>query len=531
MVQVTDNTAQVTPRGKRRVLVACLGAMGVILASDYLIARVIFLSMADLTPVNLIAAILLLLAELFMALHGVEYLFSVIRFMPDSSPPKADMGDWTNAPEVVLMVPARHEPYDVLNTTLSFLENIDYPNKQIYLLDDSSDPQYKQEAAKLAARHGVNLFCRTDHRGAKAGIVNDCMATVDARYFAVFDADQNPMPGFLKAIIPLLEANPRLAFVQTPQFYTNTETNPIAAASHMQNCIFYEYVCEGKNAKGAMICCGTNMVIRTEAFRQVNGFDERSVTEDFSTTIDLHIAGWSSLYYPHVSVYGAGPEQLGEYLKQQWRWARGNIGVSKKVWKLLLTKPRALSFWQWWEHLITGSYFLIGWAYFILMICPILYVCFDIPPFFMNPYIYGLTFVPYFTMSFMLFIITMSRSRYSRRQISFGIQLSFISIPIYMAAAVSALLGRKSRFRVTGKAGGGVTAYRNLWPELLLWLINYIALIWGINRFLFERNFSLGINLVWITYHFILLSSIFYFRVPQRNTKESDIASKPSVAG
>src|SRR5437016_13171278 len=47
-----------------------------------------------------------------------------------------------------------------------------------------------------------------------------------------------------KEVVPMLEANPKLAFVQAPQKYVNTENCPVAQAAQFQQAIFYEYICE-----------------------------------------------------------------------------------------------------------------------------------------------------------------------------------------------------------------------------------------------------------------------------------------------
>ena len=50
-----------------------------------------------------------------------------------------------------------------------------------------------------------------------------------------------------------------------------------------------------------------------------------------------------------------------------------------------------------------------------------------------------------------------------------------------------------------------------LWPQLLLWAVNLIAITWGANRFIYDYSPAVIVNLIWITYHFLLLSSLFYF--------------------
>lgn len=473
--------------------------------------------------------VLLFFSELFIMIHAIGYCINFAYSQRKKAAPRMDITDWDNAPSVAVLMPARHEPYELLERTLMCLQDLDYPNKTIYFLDDSTDEKYRREADELALTYGARVFRRADRHGAKAGVINDCIKTLDEKYVVVFDSDQNPTPGFLKDLVPIMEANPKLAFAQTPQFYTNTDASPVAFGANLQHCMFYEYLCEGKSARGAMIFCGTNAIIRREALEDTGGLDERSITEDFSTTIDWHVKGWESLYSSRASVFGEGPERLEPYLKQQWRWSRGNIGVLKKLVKTLFTHPFKLTPAQCWEHFITGSYFLVGWAYFILMICPITYIFFNTPTFFMHPGVYVAAFLPYFALAITIFYAGMRKRNYSVRHLFTGVMLGFAAIPVFMKAAVSALLNGRSAFTVTSKASETESvSYWRIWPQIALWTVNYIAFIWGANRLIAEGDPAILASLLWAFYHFVMLSSVFFFRVAGSKSKSETPATQPA---
>lgn len=453
-------------------------------------------------------------------IHAFGYFIGIYRINREKTAvSSAGVDELKDFPSVSILIPARHEPKQVLENTLISCYNIDYPNKTVYLLDDSSDEKYKKEAEELSKQYGARLFRRTEPwHGAKAGIINDCLKTLSDEYMAVFDADQNPMPDFLVKLIPILEGNPKLAFVQTPQFYSNLDSNKIAFSSNMQQAVFYEYVCEGKNSGQAMICCGTNVIFRREALMDVRGLDESTVTEDFATSFKLHAKGWKSLYYNHVHVFGMGPEDIGSYFKQQNRWALGNVGVLRVIITKFLTRPFALGLTQWFEYLITGSYYLIGWAYLFLVLCPITYIFFNIPSFFMNPIVYGLTFTPYLMLSLAIFYKSMLVRYYTAKDI-FKVQiLAFTTLPIYIRASLFGFLGVKGTFQVTSKGTVDRISYFKLWPQLAFWGLCLAAITWGLNRFAYERTASSIINVLWITYHFILFSGIFYFNELESQT-------------
>ena len=155
--------------------------------------------------------------------------------------------------------------------------------------------RYRIAIEELCRRIQVNLF-RRRWRGAKAGMINDFLEYSEGRppegcrlhqfqtastpgsekYIAIFDADMNPLPDFAEWLVRIMEEDPKIAFVQTPQYYSNFEKNRVARAAGLQQVIFYEYVCEGKSAQDAMFCCGTNVMFRSRARRRTDSLVART---------------------------------------------------------------------------------------------------------------------------------------------------------------------------------------------------------------------------------------------------------------
>ncbi len=479
----------------------------------YFIARtaLLVLLLPEYKSIEKFFAALLVFGEFFVLIHSVGYVINIIKTYRKQKIDTSKKSLLKEEPSVAILVAARHEPKEVLENTFITLNNLNYKNKHIYFLDDSSLEQYQREADELAKEYNLNIFRRKERHGAKAGIINDCLKNLKENYIAIFDADQNPMPEFLNTLIPILETDKKLAFVQTPQFYSNIEESRIARGAAFQQSVFYEYICEGKNTDGAMFCCGTNVVFRSEALVSVGGLDESTVTEDFATSIKLHSKGWKSLYYGHVYAFGMGPENLTGYFKQQFRWATGTISVLRKVIWQFLTKPFSLRLVQWWEYALSSSYYLIGLAFFFLMICPITYILFKIPAFFIKPEIYFLAYLPYMALSISIFYLMLGVRNYTIKDLFLGQLLGVSTFSVYMRAAVSALLGFKTTFGITEKTKYNRIPYYKLWPQLTMILLNFVAVVWSINRFIYEKNIAVLVNGFWALYHFLILCTIFYF--------------------
>ncbi|HNW44312.1 MAG TPA: glycosyltransferase [Elusimicrobiales bacterium] len=480
----------------------------------YFVARVIIFSYSDYTALEKLFALMLLTGETYMLVHALGYMVNVFHLRSREEQKPAAPLEQGKDPWVAVVVAARHEPKQILEETLITFRNLDYPNKNIYFLDDSSDQRFKDEADELARRHGVKVFRRDERRGAKAGIVNAFMAGMTEKYLAIFDADQNPMPDFLSDLLPALEADDNLAFVQTPQFYSNVGDSPVAMGAAMQQAIFYESICEGKDLNDAMFCCGTNVVFRRSALLAVGGFDETSITEDFATSVKLHAKGYRSLYYPHVKVFGLGPDTLPAYFKQQARWSGGTVSVFRRVAWLLLRSPRSLTFMQWVEYFLAGSYYFVGWAFFFLMVCPVAYLLFNVPSFFLDPEIYIATFVPYFSLSLLVFYATMHERHYTLKQIYTGLILGSLCFPVLMKATLLGLIGKKMTFVVTTKGGRERLDWTGLWPYGVMMGLNIAAIVVGALRFE-TAPYAIGVNMFWAAYHVFILANIFRFNQPQ----------------
>lgn len=285
----------------KRDLFNTLGILSLIAILVYIIARLVLFLFAEYTLIEKCFSLLLILGESFVLFHALGYVVNILRVSRKRgeklTEQKISVGESKEEPPVAVLVAARHEPKEVLENTFIALNAMNYKNKSLYFLDDSSDEKYKKEAEELSRNYNLVLFRRDKRHGAKAGIINDCLKDLTEKYMVIFDADQNPLPEFLNVLIPIMEKDEQLAFIQTPQFYSNIEEGRVARGAGFQQAVFYEYICESKSSQGAMFCCGTNIIFRRQALLDVGGLDESTVTEDFATSVKLHIQGWKSLYY------------------------------------------------------------------------------------------------------------------------------------------------------------------------------------------------------------------------------------------
>lgn len=461
-----------------------------------------------------IFAIFLLVGELFFFTHGIGYSINVIkascRYREEFDSQHYFLK--VKEPKVAVFITAYNEDADTLENTISACTLMNYGNKQIYLLDDSTKPELRRSSKALAEKYGVRYVHRENRRGFKAGAINDMLTSLDIKYLLILDADQRPSYNFLNEIIPIIEENPKMAFVQTPQYYVNRESSKVSNAVFSQQSAFYANVSEGKSISNAMFACGTNIVLRVSALKDVGGFDEESVTEDFATSFKLHEKGYGSYYYNNVFVEGDGPVSIPGYYMQQMRWAYGTIGVFKRVLKEFFKHPRSLTPVQWWEYFLSGTWYFVGWAFFLMMLIPVAFLLFEIHPLLAEPYAYAVTYIPYLLFSSLQFFVSMSMRGFRAKDQWFGQVLTYLTFPIYILAAIYALLGKKIPFAVTPKGGSGKSSLKYFWPQIAMMLIIFFSVTVGIWKIVQQFDAAFLINMLWSIYYLILLSTFLYFR-------------------
>ena len=237
----------------------------------------------------------------------------------------------------------------------------------------------------------------------------------------------------------------------------------------------------------------------------------------------LHIKGWKSLYYNKVSVYGLGPETLAGYFTQQMRWAMGTLGVFKKIVSAFFRNPRALRLGQWWEYFLSGSYYFIGWAHLIFLLCPIAYILFGVRPLIAELLFYLAAFVPYFVVSLYYFYLSMGRRGYQVSGLFTGQSIGFISFWVLIISSVVAMLGKRRAFGVTPKGVAGRLPIRYLIPQVVMLTLSLIAMGLGSYKVVAATDYAMVINVFWAAYHSLLLGSVFYFNRSFRGYPDTHI--------
>uniref|UniRef100_K3ZRB8 glucomannan 4-beta-mannosyltransferase n=1 Tax=Setaria italica TaxID=4555 RepID=K3ZRB8_SETIT len=252
------------------------------------------------------------------------------------------------------------------------------------VLDDSSDESIqmliKAEVSKWS-QLGVNIVYR--HRvlrtGYKAGNLKSAMScdyVKNYEFVAIFDADFQPSPDFLKKTIPHFEGNPELGLVQARWSFVNKDENLLTRLQNINLCFHFEVE---QQVNGVFLNFfgfnGTAGVWRIQALEESGGWLERTTVEDMDIAVRAHLNGWKFIFLNDVKVHLHNdnhsildersiltmwklillstivqvlcevPESYEAYRKQQHRWHSGPMHLFRLCLPDIITAKAELPVW------------------------------------------------------------------------------------------------------------------------------------------------------------------------------------------
>jgi cellulose synthase (UDP-forming) len=232
--------------------------------------------------------------------------------------------NWTphRYPSVDVFVPTAGEELDLLDNTMRHLNLLEWPGElRVSILDDSG----RASVRHLAADHGFSYLARPGSEYKKAGNLRYGEERTNGEIIAIFDADFVPRPDFLLELVPYMD-DPNVGVVQSPQFFdTAKRMNWIQRCSGATQELFYRFIQPSRDALGAAVCVGTSALYRRAALDAIGGFPKIGHSEDIYTGLWMHDAGYSTRYVPVVVSKGVTPNNLDNFVAQQYRWCEGSI--------------------------------------------------------------------------------------------------------------------------------------------------------------------------------------------------------------
>ncbi|MER5884124.1 glycosyltransferase family 2 protein [Streptomyces sp. NPDC001941] len=365
------------------------------------------------------------------------------------------------------IVPAK-EPLEVVQRTLRAMLEVRRHgcSVDVWILDEGDDPVVRQMAARLGVHHfsrkgrpEYNQDSGPFRARTKSGNHNSWRAEHEAAYDVVaqMDPDHVPMPCFLERTLGYFH-DPDTAFVVAPQVYGNAYDNWVAHGASVQQYLFSSVVERGGNGLDAPLLIGTNHLYRTAAWRQIGGYQD-SIIEDHLTSMRVHGSvnpatgnGWRGVYTPDVVAIGEGPTTWTDYFNQQRRWAYGiwEIKLNRRLREgIRLSRGQRLLY-----DLVQFYYPSVAANLALGTLATALYMLLGVT----SIQLPGLPWLVLWSagmagsLGLWLWLRRFNLAEHERREFgTAGILLTLFAGPVYIAAAVSALLRRPLAYVVTAK--------------------------------------------------------------------------------
>jgi cellulose synthase (UDP-forming) len=413
-------------------------------------------------------------------------------------------------PKVAVIVPTLGEPLALLEGTVRSVLDQDWPNERLWVLvsDDAGDPCVRQLVERLAREYpDVSLHYNKppkagdpQRRGdAKAGNLNSALALLplDIDFVETRDADDLVGdPHFLREAVGQLMAHERFAFVQTVKAGEVCPNDPF----DNQQPHFFQCAMLSRYAANAVFPCGSGVVWRRAALREIGDFPTWNLVEDLQSGLEALRLGWDGCYLPILGAYAQhSPEDLSNFVKQRGTWALDTVRLTLWASKRGLSLRQRLQFYE------LGLFYMQGPATLVFLLTPILGFALHWYPVVTSTSAFVAHFWP-FAVALELHLALVHRPMsfeklWRARLVWAGLCFA------YTRACVMAITGGrngKPRYVVTRKENLHGWHWRQITPHLLLLTLLLGSLIWSLAHHGLLSSFDIG-SAYWTGLYSLLL--------------------------
>jgi len=247
-----------------------------------------------------------------------------------------------NYPVVTIQLPLYNERY-VITRLIDSTVMLDYPKDklEIQILDDSTDDTTEiidnHIKQYLDKGYDIKHIHRTNREGFKAGALKEGLNDCRGEFVAIFDADFIPRKKFLKRTLPYFFKDEKIALVQTRWEHINREYSLLTKAQAIA--LDGHFVIEQavRNRAGFFIQFnGTGGVWRKQAIFDAGNWEADTLTEDLDLSYRAQMKGWKIKYLVNFTSPAELPAEINSLKNQQFRWTKGAIETSKKLFPRVL---------------------------------------------------------------------------------------------------------------------------------------------------------------------------------------------------
>lgn len=270
-------------------------------------------------------------------------------------------------PFVSVQVAAYNEKR-VIERLLTALSQLDYPEYEVIVVDDSTDESVQiLDRWRTAPR--FKILHRTSRSGYKGGALREALKVMDPRaeYVVIFDADSVPFSDSIERLLPLfyrvsdgtssrrfeaafgrtdppsepgqIKRRSEVAAVQSYQWHVlNKSESWLTEAVRAEYSGSYMIERPFQDAIGSLkMIAGTAYMIRADVLRKVGW--GTSITEDWELTLELYSRGYKVVYTPWAETPAECVSTFARLARQRMRWAEGHTHNVRKWFGRIMLSP------------------------------------------------------------------------------------------------------------------------------------------------------------------------------------------------
>ncbi len=333
-----------------------------------LLRRALGASLVLLLPLlfaNAVGSALSLL--LFLSFVGFRLVAAMVAPPPPIPVLRTDPRHW---PTYTVIVALYREGRSVA-PLLRAIEALDYPREKldVVLVVEPDDPETIAAIERLKPRpHLHMLVAPASGPRTKPKALNCALPFVRGAYVAVFDAEDRPDPGQLRAALDAFaHGGPALACVQASLCIDNLSHSWLSRLFTAEYAGQFDAVLPGMSRFALPLPLGgSSNHFRTAVLREVGGWDPFNVTEDADLGFRLARFGYRAISFDSVT-YEEAPLRFGAWLRQRSRWMKGWM----QTWGVHMRDPRTLWREAGWRGVLTLN-FVVGGAILTALLHPLL---------------------------------------------------------------------------------------------------------------------------------------------------------------
>jgi glycosyltransferase involved in cell wall biosynthesis len=237
----------------------------------------------------------------------------------------------------------------VIERLLTSLDQLDYPEYEVVVVDDSTDESV-QILERWKGRPRFKIGHRNSRLGFKGGALREALKVMDPRteYVVIFDADSMPFPDSIERFLPYFYAvngdkevkrRDEVAAVQSYQWHVlNKSESWLTEAVRAEYAGSYMIERPFQDAVGSLkMIAGTAYMIRADILREVGW--GTSLTEDWELTLKLYARGYKVVYTPWAETPAECVSTFARLARQRMRWAEGHTYNVRKWFLPIMLSP------------------------------------------------------------------------------------------------------------------------------------------------------------------------------------------------